>query len=37
MEGQASLDKWPDNGLTVTGDLFEVTCYELPLEATPLS
>ena len=32
MEGQASLGKWADHGLTVTGDLFEVTCYGWPLE-----
>ena len=32
MEGQASLGKWAGNGLTVTGDLFEVTCYGPPLE-----
>ncbi len=32
MEGQASLGKWAGYGLTVTGDLFEVTCYGWPLE-----
>ena len=37
MEGQASLGKWADNSLTVTRDPFRVTCYELSLEATPLS
>ena len=32
MEGQASLGKWAGNGLIVTGDLFEVTCYGPPPE-----
>ena len=32
MEGQASLGKWADNGLTVTGDRKPVTCYGWPLE-----
>ena len=36
-EEKAILDKWIGNELIVTGDLKEVTCYELHLEATPLT